>query len=196
MNRWLLLDYGQVLSTAPPEHEWNKLRRAAGAAGEDPDSFHSIYWQHRPGYDRGDLSVGEYWARVLGGPPAEGQLGELVRWDVAIWLHPHQPSVDAARRALDRGWQLALFSNAPVEVAAGIDALDWLDPFERRFYSCELRTIKPEPAAYRQVIGGLEADPADIVFFDDRPPNVEAAAALGIRAHVFTDARQIDELPT
>lgn len=188
----MLLDYGQVLSTAPPDDEWDNLRRAAGPVGEDPDAFHSLYWQYRPEYDRGDVTVEEYWTRVLGLPPPGSQLEELLRWDVAIWLHPHQPSVDAAHRAADRGWRLALFSNAPVEVAAGIDRLEWLKPFEHRFYSCNLRAVKPEPAAYRHVMDGLDAGPGDIVFFDDRPPNVEAARALGMEAHVFIDAGQIE----
>ncbi len=189
----MLLDYGQVLSTAPPEDEWAELRRAAGPVGEDPDPFHSLYWKHRPEYDRGDVTVEEYWTSVLALTPPPDQLRELVRWDVAIWLHPHQPTVDAARRAARRGWRLALFSNAPVEVAAGIDRLDWLESFERRFYSCNLRAVKPELGAYRHVMRELDARPADIVFFDDRPPNVEAAQGLGIDARVFTDARQIEE---
>lgn len=188
----MLLDYGQVLSTAPPEDEWDELRRAAGRSGDDPGRFHDLYWQHRLEYDRGDLSVEDYWARVLGTAPTPAQLDELVHWDVAIWMHPHEPSVEAAHRAAKRGWRLALFSNAPVEVAAGIDALEWLEPVERRFYSCRLRRVKPEPEAYREVIAGLAADPGQIVFFDDRPPNVAAARQLGIRAYVFTDAAQID----
>ena len=190
----MLLDYGQVLSTAPPEDEWERLRRAAGPAGEDSERFYSVYWDHRPEYDRGDVSVEEYWTRVLGRPPSDQTLEELIRWDVAIWLHPHEPSVEAVNRASKRGWNLALFSNAPVEVAAGIDALEWLQPVERRFYSCQLRRIKPEPEAYEAVMAGLGAEPGEIVFFDDRRPNVEAAEALGIRAHLFTDAAQIDEV--
>lgn len=188
----MLLDYGQVLSTAPPEDEWAELRLAAGPVGNDADHFHSIYWEHRPGYDRADLTVQDYWARVLGRPPDNGELEELIRLDVAVWLHPHEPSVEAAHRAGKRGWRLALFSNAPKEVAAGIDSLGWLEPFEQRFFSCELRRIKPEPEAYEEVVRALGAQPSEIVFFDDRPPNVEAARRLGIQAHLFSEAAQID----
>lgn len=194
MTRWLLLDYGEVLSTAPPADEWDRLRATAGPVGADADAFHARYWEHRPGYDRGDTTVGDYWGLVLGDAPEREQLHELIRWDVAMWLHPQGPSVEAARRAAGRGLQLAILSNAPVEVAAGIDALEWLEPFERRFFSCELRATKPEPAAYRQVVQALGAEPEDIVFFDDRPPNVHAASALGLRAHVFTEAAQIDQI--
>lgn len=190
----MLLDYGQVLSTAPPDDEWGHLRRAAGPAGDDAEGFHTAYWEHRLRYDRGDLTVEEYWSLTLGEAPTPARLDELVRWDVAIWMHPHHPTVDAMQRAAERGWRLALFSNAPVEVAAGIERLEWLDPIELRFFSCRLRRVKPEPEAYHDVIRGLDAEPQDIVFFDDRPANVDAARQLGIRAHVFTEAAQIDRV--
>jgi putative hydrolase of the HAD superfamily len=67
--------------------------------------------------------------------------------------------------------------------------------FERRFFSCYLRAVKPDPAAYHQVIEALGAVPEEIVFFDDREDNVMAAAALGIEAHMFMSPRQFDDLP-
>lgn len=188
MPGWLLLDYGQVLCTAPPADEWDELRRAAGYP--DPDHFHRTYWQHRPPYDRGDVTAEAFWEVVAPGR-APASLTEL---DVRIWLHPHRPSVEAMRAAGDRGWRLALFSNAPVEVADAIDGLEWLEPVERRFFSCRIGHVKPEPDAYHRVLEGLGVGPADVVFFDDRPDNVEAARALGITAHVFTGADQIAAL--
>jgi putative hydrolase of the HAD superfamily len=189
MSRWLLLDYGQVLSTPPPPDEWEGLRLAAGSAGRDPDHFHRAYWRDRVQYDRADLTADEYWDKVA----PDGDRAVLRAVDVAMWLHPHWPSVEAALRAKARGWRLAILSNAPVEVAKGVDALDWLEPFERRFYSWELRAVKPEPAVYTHVVADLDvARPAEIVFFDDRPENVEGAVALGLDARLFTDAAQID----
>lgn len=192
VHRWLLCDYGQVLSTAPPPEEWDALRRAAG--GLDDRQMYDVYWQHRPAYDRADLTAAEYWRLVLGGEPAPDRLAELQRLDVAMWLHPEASSVAAAVRAASRGWRLAILSNAPVEVAASIADRPWLAPFERRFFSCDLRAVKPEPAAYAQALAGLGAQPEDVVFFDDRPDNVEAAAALGMAAVLFRHAGQIDEL--
>ncbi len=192
MTDWLLCDYGQVLSTAPPPDEWDALRRLAG--GRPEPEFHSAYWQHRQAYDRADLEVGAYWKAVTGEEPAGPRLRDLVEIDTAMWLHPDPPSVAAATRTRERGVRLAIFSNAPVEVAAGIDALEWLEPFEKRFYSCRLRAVKPEPGAYAQVLAGLAAEPGRVTFFDDRPANVEAARAAGIRAFVYRDAAQFDQV--
>ena len=81
-------------------------------------------------------------------------------------------------------------------MAKGIDEAPWLAPFTRRFFSCDLRAVKPEPAAYRVVLARLGARPGEVVFFDDRPANVAAAAEMGIDARLFEDPAQFDEVAT
>ncbi len=192
MTSWLLCDYGQVLSTAPPEEEWDRLRLAVG--GLSPSDFLAAYWDHRPAYDRADLSAAAYWKLVTGDEPDADRLARIIRLDTAVWLHPDRPSVEAAVAAAGRGHRLAIFSNAPVEVAAAIDRLEWLEPFEARFYSCDLRAVKPEPAAYRQVLEGLGAAPGEVFFVDDRAANVDAARSAGIRAEVYSGPEVFDRL--
>ncbi|HWE55903.1 MAG TPA: HAD family phosphatase [Acidimicrobiales bacterium] len=184
MTRWLLLDYGQVLSEAPPADEWAQLQEAAGY--RDADSFYRTYWEHRGPYDRGDLSFDAYWDLV-----APGRTGDVKRLDNAIWLHPHQPSVDAALASRKAGWRLAILSNAPVEVAKEIDRREWLRDFEIRFFSCHLRRVKPEPEIYADVLAGLSVEAPDVVFFDDRQENVDAARRAGIDGRLFTRAEQL-----
>ena len=193
MPHWLLLDYGQVLCTAPPPDEWAELQKAAGFP--DPERFHSTYWEHRAAYDRGDLTADEYWDLVA--PAGLADPDRVRALDVAIWIHPMEASVRAARQAAeDKGWKIALFSNAPVEVAEAIESLEWLDFVEKRFFSCRLRRVKPEPEAYRRVLRDLNARPDDVLFFDDRPDNIHAARALGLPAEVFTDPAQLESLTT
>jgi HAD superfamily hydrolase (TIGR01509 family) len=47
-------------------------------------------------------------------------------------------------------------------------------------YSDEAGMAKPDPAVYRLLCDDLSAEPADVVFLDNRLPNVEAACELGI----------------
>lgn len=58
--------------------------------------------------------------------------------------------------------------------------------FDRRlhrvFPSFETGLLKPDPEAYEQVCRELDLAPAEILFFDDAPPNVEAARAMGFHA--------------
>jgi putative hydrolase of the HAD superfamily len=185
---WLLCDYGEVLSLPqPPE----ALAALTALTGMDGDAFHRAYWAPRPAYDRGDIDAGRFWTEVLGADPG-GRLPALVDADVAGWLHPNEASLEAVARAAARGLRLAILSNAPHEVARAIDARPWLEPFGPRVFSCDLRAVKPEPAAYHATLERLGAAPGDVVFLDDRPPNVAAARAAGMRAEVFTDPAQID----
>lgn len=188
MATWLLLDYGQVLCTPPPDDEWSELVAAAGA--DDAGRFHDLYWEHRPAYDRGDLSPERYWQVVA----PHGDLGRLRPLDVAIWLHPDTASVEAAARAAGRGWRLALLSNAPHEVADAIDELDWMQFVGPRLFSCRLGEVKPNPASYERALEQLGAEPADVAFVDDRPANVVAAARLGMRAEVYAGPGHLDSL--
>jgi putative hydrolase of the HAD superfamily len=190
---WLLCDYGEVLCHSPTTRDRTELAAIAGWAPSRGD-FWAAYWADRTAYDRADLTAEEYWTRLLAHRPAPGQLHRLVQRDTAGWLHPNEHSVAAVERARQRGMHLAILSNAPVEVARGIDAAPWLASFSRRFFSCDLRAVKPEPAAYLAVLAALGAGPAAVTFFDDRPANVAAAADLGIDARLFQNPAQFDEV--
>jgi putative hydrolase of the HAD superfamily len=57
-------------------------------------------------------------------------------------------------------------------------------------YSDEVGLAKPDPRVYSLLCAGLGVAPAELVFLDNRPPNVEAACQLGIHGllHVSTPA--------
>jgi putative hydrolase of the HAD superfamily len=190
---WLLCDYGEVLSLPQPAAD-KKALEAAAAWDRGRGDFWDAYWRHRVGYDRADVTVSEYWSAVLGRPPAADQLQHLIDVDVAGWLHPNRATLDAIDRLKGRQVRLAILSNAPVEVAQAIRAARWLAPFTEKFFSCWLRAVKPEPAAYETVVNALGVAPEDVFFVDDRPTNVSAAAALGLRAELFEGPDQFDRL--
>jgi putative hydrolase of the HAD superfamily len=79
-------------------------------------------------------------------------------------------------------------------VATGIAAAPWLPRFSRTFFSCDLRAVKPEAAAYKAVLDALQVEPDDVVFVDDRPANVAGAEAAGIRAVLFESPDQLADL--
>ena len=190
MVGWVLFDYGAVLCTGQPEAD---RRALVAAAGLDPDDGPAVagfwrgYWRDRPAYDRAELDEGAYWARVLGRTPAAAELAAIDAADVAGWVHPQPGSLAVAAALAEAGTRLALLSNAPASLADAVDELPWMQVVPRRFYSCRLRATKPDPAAYGGVLAELGADPAEVTFVDDRPANVAGAAAVGLRALLFTD---------
>ena len=190
MAGWVLFDYGAVLCVEQPEEDRRALVRAAGIDPEDGsavDRFWTGYWRDRPAYDRAELDPAAYWARVLDRTPAAAELDAIDGADVAGWCHPQPASLAVVDALANDGVGLALLSNAPASLADAVDELPWMQVVPRRFYSCRLRATKPDPAAYGGVLAELGADPADVTFVDDRPANVASAAALGMRALLFTD---------
>ena len=76
---------------------------------------------------------------------------------------------------------------------------DFWPPFhdaERAFFarfrdiivSGEVKLLKPDPAIYYLALDRFGLRPADALFVDDREINVEGALAVGMEAHLFTDA--------
>jgi len=190
MTRWLLADYGEVISNPLPAETILEL---ADLAGQQPDEFRDRYWTFRPPYDLGQ-SDRAYWSAVLGRElQAEPQLvAAMVRADIAGWMTLNPRTLPALLRFATRaGVRLALLSNAPQPLAAAIDQSEWSPGFDRRFYSCRLGRAKPDPAVFEAVLDNLGVTPQSVLFIDDRAENVRAAAALGLRAVRFTSAQEL-----
>src|SRR3984957_13211445 len=190
MTRWLLSDYGEVISDPLPAETILEL---ADLAGQQADEFRDRYWKFRPPYDLGQ-SDRAYWSAVLGRDrQAEPRLVEaMVRVDIAGWMTLNRRTLPALTTfATHAGVRLALLSNAPEPLAAAIDQSEWSASFDRRFYSCRLGLAKPDSAAYEAVLAGLAATPPSVLFIDDRAENVLAATALGLRAVRFTSAEEL-----
>jgi 2-haloacid dehalogenase len=59
--------------------------------------------------------------------------------------------------------------------------------------SGEVKLLKPDPAIYWLALDRFGLRPDEALFVDDRRINVDAAEAIGLRAHVFTDATGLHE---
>jgi 2-haloacid dehalogenase len=57
--------------------------------------------------------------------------------------------------------------------------------------SGEVKLLKPDPAIYWLALDRFGLRPADALFVDDRAINVEAALAIGMKAHLFIDAADL-----
>jgi HAD superfamily hydrolase (TIGR01509 family) len=53
------------------------------------------------------------------------------------------------------------------------------------------RMIKPDPAIYARHADAFGLSPGATLFFDDSPPNVAAARAVGWNAEIFIDAKHM-----
>ncbi|MFN3943319.1 MAG: HAD family hydrolase [Allosphingosinicella sp.] len=53
------------------------------------------------------------------------------------------------------------------------------------------KLLKPDPAIYYLALDRFGLKPAEALFIDDRLVNVEGARAVGMKAHLFTDAADL-----
>jgi putative hydrolase of the HAD superfamily len=184
MGEWVLFDYGGVLCRDQSAEDRLAIETVVGVG--DPERFWVQYWGLRRPYDEGTLSPADYWSQVVGADVGD-RLDAIEAVDVASWSHPYAETLALATRLAASGTRLALLSNCPEPMAVAIDGMSWTDVIPNRFYSCRLGLTKPDPAIYQKVLTALGARAQDVTFVDDRPPNVAAAAALGVRALLFTD---------
>ena len=185
--RAVVFDYGMVLTGPPDPAAHASLARITGLA---PSCLDEIYWAIRPENDRGTITAEEFWrqfAARAGLHLNRTQLDELNRWDVRMWTTQNPPMIAWQLALKQRGLLTAILSNMGDAVLAGVQReFTWLSRFDVRVWSCELGVIKPEPAIYRHALEKLGTRLEETLFLDDRPANVEAAIALGMRGLVFT----------
>ena len=186
---WVLFDYGGVISQPQPERDVAWMAAAAGCPVAD---LLVPYWAYRLDYDRATLDVTGYWQQVgadLGRSFTAPQIAELSRLDAGSWLHLQPATVDLVAGLAAAGVRLAVLSNAPDDTAQAVHGLPVARHFQHLVFSCHLKLAKPDPECFRAALGVLQAEPADVIFLDDRPDNVAAAATLGIRSARFSDGQ-------
>jgi len=68
---------------------------------------------------------------------------------------------------------------------------DVLTHFERLFLSHEMGVRKPQPGSFRCVLDYLDLPPEQVAMIDDKPENISAAEALGMKGIVARGAESI-----
>lgn len=187
MIDWLLVDYGETISTPFNSGAVNEL---AKLAGQNPTELLRRYWDARPDYDLGQPPAA-YWSRVLRRDLSDrGPLvATLNQIDVQGWMGLNRLTLRTLLTyARQTGTRMALLSNAPEPLAAAIDRSNWSHHFHHRFYSCRLGHAKPDPATFTTALDRLGTEPQRVLFIDDRTDNTVAAEALDIPSITFTTA--------
>ncbi len=124
------------------------------------------------------------------------QYGDLIRAWHDRWIEMAQPLIPGSWEILQslKGQNVPVYalSNFGVESYAYAKTVyPELEAFDLEFISGHLKVIKPDPEIYAHLEAktGLPSD--DLVFFDDRADNIQAAKARGWHGFVFTSPEQM-----
>jgi putative hydrolase of the HAD superfamily len=190
----VVFDYGMVLTGPPDAAAHQKLLTITGLPLA---RFESLYWADRAAYDEGRVTGIGYWEKFLreaGLPPSSEMVEELNLWDIRMWTTQNPVMVDWQLAIKQRGLLTAILSNMGDAVLASVELeFDWIRRFDLLVWSCQIGVVKPDPAIYRHMLAKLKTRPEEILFIDDKLPNVEAARALGIQTIQFSSVERLRE---
>ena len=114
----------------------------------------------------------------------------LERWAQGH-VSPDPAMLEDVRRLRAAGVACYLGSNqdafwaAHLETTLGYGAL-----LDGLFISCRLGAAKPQAAFFEAMLAQIPFPREELIFFDDKAANVEAALACGLEARLFTDRAQ------
>jgi putative hydrolase of the HAD superfamily len=181
-SRTVVFDLGEVLVPST-----GVMPLLAAELGVSLDELGAAYWPGRAAYDLGG-SADDYWTgvlRALGRAPDPAVLRRLTEVDSTKWSTLPQASAELLAYVQGMGIRLGVLSNAPAPLAAAVRAAAWSAGIAHLVFSAEVALVKPDPQIYARADAVYGTEPGDVVFFDDRVENVEAARAHGWDAHVW-----------
>ena len=182
----VFFDYGQVISHPQDPKVIDELAKMAGV---ERSKFESTFWSSRCEYDRGMITVKEYFNNLLsslGVTLDEKRIDEMIALDSSSWKNVNPETELLMADVKKAGYILGILSNMPS------DFLAWARKNMPVFslphiglFSCEVNLIKPEKAIYEKLIAASGVKPEELVFFDDIPENVISAVSIGIKAFLW-----------
>ena len=171
------LDFERALATLVPPDATDSTQRIESLL-EKKDELESgdipvpefITWaSERLGFTGSDAAFLEVWNSIF--EPIHAM------WAVASFLKSQR-------------LKIVLFSNTNAMHAEWLLANhEIFAEFDGRVFSHEVGAIKPDPAIYRHAIAQHDLTPADTLYLDDLPENIDAGETLGFRCHQYAFAK-------
>ncbi len=176
-----------------------------GVLEHTPDTGWVQRWEERLELPRGTVHarMGDVWRAGSVGTIGEREVREQVAARLGLdaadadafmadlweeYLGTPNEELIAYVRGLRGRCRLGILSNSFVGARERETALYRFDELvEEIVYSHEIGVEKPDPRAFDTACAVLGVRPEDCLFVDDAAPNVEAARAAGMRAHLFED---------
>jgi FMN hydrolase / 5-amino-6-(5-phospho-D-ribitylamino)uracil phosphatase len=147
---------------------------------KDPDSW--------PDFEMGRIDEDEFVRRFFTAPEAARTFDiaafHRVRWEGYRFLPGMAELLDEVSGVVPR----YVASNYPVWIEELGDHFEFARRFDGVYASCHLGVRKPDPEFFYRMLAALGVPARRCLFVDDRPANCDAAAAVGMRAHVFDGA--------
>lgn len=144
-------------------------------------------------YERGGLTSEQFIDHVASSLGVPSLVDEIADAFVDIYSGVTEEVVSVLASVREVGVPLSALTNTCElhQRRASVLFAETYQLFDTVHRSYELGVRKPDLACFRRVLDIEGREPADVVFVDDLPENVQAAEQLGITGVVFTSADQL-----
>jgi len=174
----LFWDIGGVILT----NGWDHKSRAEAAAvfQFDWEEFRDRHELSFPAFDSGQISLNEYLDRTL-----FYRQRSFTREEFTAFMFAQSKEYPETRAVLDAAartgkYLIGAINNEPFELNEyRIEAFKLRRDFLVFFSSCYIRSRKPEEHIFRVALEVTQRKPAQCIFIDDRPLNLESPRRLG-----------------
>ena len=184
--RALILDYGGVICFHPTGQQ---IAEAAQACGLTQVEFLDAFWKNRLAYDAGQDPY-DYWRGVAANANRafnDTLIHQMIGREIDFWLRFDERVLAWARELREKGVRIGILSNLPRPLGTRLSSdREFMSNFDHATLSFELGVVKPQREIYEHAVQGLKVPPADALFLDDRPENVEGARQAGLQAALYT----------
>ena len=186
----VLFDYGNVLVRWDPRHLYRKMFDDPAEMDWFLTHVCTMAWHLR--HDSGEPMAVTTAELVAAHPKYAAQIrawderfGEMIDGEIADAVALIDPLKACGNR-------IGILTNMPADQAwtcfRGFSRWDAIDTI---MVSGFVKAAKPGAKIFQLSLAALEVEAADCFFIDDSPRNVAGAQALGMPAHVFTNAADL-----
>lgn len=187
----LLFDLGGIV--VPDQSQ--QIERAVQVAFSIPAvAYSTALTAYRQRLLTGALSLREFYQNLITELCLPSTADALLDHHLTVYVQTstaRNPEVLALLTDLSKAYLIACLTNTEREIAQYNRAHGLFDLFHKAYLSTELHLAKPQPEIFYGVCDDLHLPPEQILFLDDRVPNVEGALAIGMPAMLFDSLEQV-----
>jgi putative hydrolase of the HAD superfamily len=186
--RTLFWDVGGVLLSNAWDHE--ERNHAVEKFQLQKADFETRHKEAVDIFEEGKITLDQYLERTVFQQPRKFGKDEFKRYMFS--LSRPRPEVLEFARGLSGKFVMATINNESREMNDyRIEQFGLTEIFDLFVSSCYVGMRKPDEKIYRVALDLLQKAPDECCFIDDRPPNVEGAAKIGMRTVLMRDLAQL-----
>jgi len=181
--RGILFDWGGVLTVGT--FDGRVVRNVARRFGLSEDEVARAYFAEVRRLELGEWSLPRFWEYFAAALGVEAPYAEFE--DLFVSSVVPREEMYRVLAAIPREITVGLLSNNYPVISDHLRASEGFDRFDAVFFSNEEGVKKPDARAFEIALERMGLPAEEVLFVDDHPDNIAAAARLGLMTHHFSE---------